>query len=225
MRDSIVAVVISHETLIVIRSASLFFFQTWACSVIIKLSNRDLRERKRKMKLVAVRPRDRELLWNINQKYLYEMTNFYDDEMDARGNLHYGHFDAYFTDPKRKAFFLYDEKDVLMGFAMIHPYSNLDGTPDYVLAEFTVFPMYRRKHLAITAAEMLFARFRGCWEIKYNEKNVAAKTLWNKVTEPYSPRMIRFSDTETVLAFCSSRQLAADKAHPTPGTPREATPE
>ncbi len=27
------------------------------------------------MKLVAVKPQDRELLWNINQKYLYEMTN------------------------------------------------------------------------------------------------------------------------------------------------------
>ena len=27
----------------------------------------------------------------INQKYLYEMTNFYDDPMDDSGNYHYGH--------------------------------------------------------------------------------------------------------------------------------------
>ena len=27
--------------------------------------------------LQAVQEKDRELLWNINQKYLYEMTNFY----------------------------------------------------------------------------------------------------------------------------------------------------
>ena len=64
------------------------------------------------MELVAVRPEDRELLWNINQKYLYEMTNYYDDEMDARGNLHYGFFDAYFTDPERRAFFLYEDPSV-----------------------------------------------------------------------------------------------------------------
>ena len=69
------------------------------------------------MKVFAVKPQDRELLWNINQKYLYEMTNFYDDEMDTLGNLNYGYFDAYFTDPKRKAFFLFDEKQVLVGFA------------------------------------------------------------------------------------------------------------
>ena len=60
------------------------------------------------MELRRVDQGDRELLWNINQKYLYEMTNYYDDEMDALGNLHYGYFDAYFTDPKREAYFLYE---------------------------------------------------------------------------------------------------------------------
>ena len=47
------------------------------------------------MELIPVKPQDRELLWNINQKYLYEMTNYYDDEMDAAGVLHYGYFDDY----------------------------------------------------------------------------------------------------------------------------------
>jgi hypothetical protein len=42
------------------------------------------------IRLQTVRTADRELLWNINQKYLYEMTNFYDDPMDEYGNYHYG---------------------------------------------------------------------------------------------------------------------------------------
>ena len=165
------------------------------------------------MKVFAVKPQDRELLWNINQKYLYEMTNFYDDEMDTLGNLNYGYFDAYFTDPKRKAFFLFDEKQVLVGFAMIHPYSNLNEKPDYVLAEFTVFPVYRRKHLAEKAAEMIFERFKGCWEIKYNEKNIAAKTLWNKATEQYFPKVTRLNDTETVLSFSTLRPCFHSAQH------------
>ena len=154
------------------------------------------------MELIPVRPQDRELLWNINQKYLYEMTNYYDDEMDARGNLHYGYFDAYFKDPQRLAFFLYEGND-LVGFAMIHPYSNMQAQPDHVLAEFTVFPMYRRKHLAKAAAGMIFSRFPGCWEIKYNEKNAPAKALWQQVTAPYSPRATRLNDVETVLSLCT----------------------
>ena len=55
------------------------------------------------IRLVTALEKDRDLLWNINQKYLYEMTNYYDDPMDEHGNYHYGHFDEYFSDPKRTA--------------------------------------------------------------------------------------------------------------------------
>lgn len=136
------------------------------------------------IELVKVKSENSELLWNIHQKYLYEMTNFYDDEMDAVGNYHYGFFDAYFTEPERKALFIFCDK-CLVGFAMINPYSYMDEKPDHVLAEFTIFPAYRKKHIATEAAEMIFAENRGHWEIKYNESNVAAKRLWNKVSAKY----------------------------------------
>lgn len=56
------------------------------------------------IRLVTALEKDRDLLWNINQKYLYEMTNYYDDTMDENGNYHYGHFDEYFSDSKRTAY-------------------------------------------------------------------------------------------------------------------------
>lgn len=94
--------------------------------------------------LVRATQKDRDLLWNINQKYLYEMTNFYDDPMDEEGNYHYGFFDDYFINPRRFAYFLY-ENDLLIGFAMICPYSNINENPDFTMAEFTIFPQYRKK--------------------------------------------------------------------------------
>ena len=57
------------------------------------------------IRLLLVHPTDRDLLWNINQKYLYGMTMFYPDEMDEAGNLNYGHFEEDFTDPNRSAYF------------------------------------------------------------------------------------------------------------------------
>ncbi len=152
------------------------------------------------VKLIEVSPEDRTLLWNLQQKYLYEMTNYYDNEMDGEGNYHYGYFDAYFSEPERKALFIYDD-ETLIGFALINPYSYIKENPNHVMAEFTVFPAYRRKHLAEEAAGKIFRKYGGRWEIKYNEKNTAAKELWNKVTEKYSPERYRYSDTETVLAF------------------------
>jgi predicted acetyltransferase len=113
------------------------------------------------LKLVPVRAEERELLWNINQKYLYEMTNFYPDEMDGEGNLHYGYFDEYFRDPKRKAFFIFNDEK-MVGFVMIHPYSMMNLNIDYSIAEFTIFPSYRKNGYAKEAVNLIVpASYRG----------------------------------------------------------------
>ena len=146
------------------------------------------------IRLQKVEAKDRDLLWNINQKYLYEMTNFYDDPMDENGNYHY------FADPKRVAYFIYSD-DKLAGFAMLNPYSNIEQKPDFTMAEFTIFPACRRKHLALETAKMILKDHPGKWEIKYNEKNTGAKKLWTTLTAPFSPKIHHLNDEETVLAF------------------------
>lgn len=153
------------------------------------------------LKLHTVQTKDRNLLWNINQKYLYEMTNFYDDPMDENGNYHQGHFDEYFSDSKRVAYFIYNNDDILVGFAMLCPYSVINRNPDYTMAEFTIFPAFRRKHFALDAAKMIIEKHPGKWEIKYNEKNDGAKKLWNVVAAPYEPDVHHLNEVETVLSF------------------------
>jgi len=152
------------------------------------------------LKFVEALPENRDLLFNIHQKYLYEMTNYYPDDMDAHGNYHYGYFDAYFTDPDRKALLIYIG-DKLAGFAMINPYSYIGKKPDHVLAEFCIFPVYRRSGVGTAAAEHILKSFPGSWEIKYNENNTAAKQLWHKLTARYNPEKHFYSDEETVLSF------------------------
>ena len=152
------------------------------------------------IRLQIVRKEERELLWNINQKYLYEMTLYYPDSMDEHGNYHYGHFEEYFTDPVRKAFFLYDD-DIMVGFAMVNPYSNIEHDPDYTIAEFTIFPTYRGKHYATDAANLILASYPGKWEIKYNEKNIGAKRLWTKIAAPYDPLVHYLNENETIFEF------------------------
>ena len=80
----------------------------------------ELGDKIRMIRLQEVKAEDRKLLWNINQKYLYEMTKYYPDNMDEQGNYHYGYFDAYFTDAERKAFFIYDD-EIMVGFVMLNP--------------------------------------------------------------------------------------------------------
>ena len=152
------------------------------------------------IRLQKVGKQDRDLLFSINQKYLYEMTNFYDDEMDENGNYSYGHFEEYFTDPLREAYFIYSD-EILTGFAMICPYTVTGRKPDYTMAEFTIFPSFRRKHLAIDDVKLILSEHKGKWEIKYNEKNEKAKKLWNAIAMPYEPERIYLNEEETVLSF------------------------
>lgn len=158
------------------------------------------------VELRLVKPQEKELLWNIHQKYLYEMTNYYDDKMDETGNYQYGYFDAYFIEPERKALFLYNDEQ-LIGFAMVNPYSYINGHPDYVLAEFTIFPAFRKRHLAAEAVKKIFDRYQGSWEIKYNEKNAPARELWTKTTAKYRPQKTSLNDEETVLSFHNDGQM------------------
>lgn len=153
--------------------------------------------------LKAVTEKERELLWNINQKYLYEMTQYYPDDADEKGNYHYGYFDAYFTDAARKAYLFYDG-EILVGFAMLNPYSYIGHDPDMVLAEFCVFPSYRRRHIAMNVSECILKKHPGRWEIKYNENNPGAKALWEKVTRKYNPTVHHLNEEETVLEFSVS---------------------
>lgn len=154
--------------------------------------------------LKPVRKEDHDLLWNINQKYLYEMTNYYDDPMDEYGNFHYGHFEEYFTDPARKAFFIYNDK-TMIGFAMICPYSSIGHHPDYTMAEFTIFPAFRRRHYALETAKKILSLFPGNWEIKYNENNTGAKRFWMMVTAPYHPVIHHLNEEETVFEFSTTK--------------------
>lgn len=113
---------------------------------------------------------------------------------------HYDHFDEYFTDPKRKAYFIYCD-DKLAGFAMLNPYSNIDQNPDFTMAEFTIFPQYRRRHVALDTAKLILSQHPGKWEIKYNEKNYGAKRLWNTLVGSFNPEIYHLNEEETVLAF------------------------
>lgn len=143
---------------------------------------------------------DKSKFWNIFQKYLYELTNYYDMDMDASGNYPYKYFDSYFEDPERAAVFLCDD-GVLVGFAMINAYSFLGDPIDHAIAEFTIFPQYRKRHLGAKAVQEIFARYHGRWEIKYSNQNKAAQALWTSATTKYAPVVSPHDRTESVLSF------------------------
>ncbi|MDO4547750.1 MAG: GNAT family N-acetyltransferase [Clostridia bacterium] len=143
----------------------------------------------------------KERFWNIHQKYLYEMTQFYDDKMDEEGNYHYGHFDSYFeNDPDRKALYMVSDRNIV-GFALINRYSHVGNDIDYAMAEFTIFPVYRKNNYGSESVKRIFSVYSGKWEIKYNLKNYKAVRFWTKATREFMPEVINLNEDEQIICF------------------------
>jgi len=153
--------------------------------------------------MISLKPvgiEEKELLWNIRQKNLYEMTTYYPDDMDENGNYRYGDFDSYFTGEGHTPYLIYCG-DALAGYAMMNSCSYIGRHPDRVLAEFAVFPFYRKRHIGTMAAQAILALHPGRWEIKYHRRNEGAGRLWESVTKPYGPTVHHLNEDETVLEF------------------------
>lgn len=141
---------------------------------------------------------------NIFQKYMYEMSQFYDDEMDEDGNYLYRYFDSYFADAlERKALYIMDN-DLIVGFVLINRHSFIESDIDYAIAEFTVFPAYRKRDYGSEAVKCIFARFPGKWEIKYNLKNNKATQFWTKVTQQFDPKVVNLKNEEQLVLFSTT---------------------
>ena len=152
------------------------------------------------IRLKSAERTDKNRLWNIFQKYLYEMSAYYDMEMDFSGNYEYRYFDTYFEENGRAAYFVFDG-NTLIGFVMINDYSCINDKIDYSIAEFTIFPKYRRKHCAEVAMRQIFREHQGKWEIKFSNQNLSARAFWLKVTKRYTPQVSPIGEAETVLSF------------------------
>ncbi len=91
------------------------------------------------MEFQRVSKTEKTLLYNLLQKYLYEMTRFYDDEVDADGNYIYGHFEDYFLDSTRRAY-LIKKGGGTAGFAMLNRHSELGKAVNWLWRNFVFCP-------------------------------------------------------------------------------------
>lgn len=151
--------------------------------------------------IINVSDDKKDLLWNCLQKYLYEMTAYYNDAMNSDGNYSYKYFDAYFkNEPGREAFFFLNGSEVI-GFAMINTHSFDERKVDHCLAEFTIFPVYRGNGTAKAALQLLLNYRPGYWQLKYSTKNVRGMRFWNKSLALYQPVESNIGDSEYLLSF------------------------
>jgi len=152
------------------------------------------------VRLVQVKKEQEQILFNLLQKYIYEMSVYYGESPDAQGIYPYPYLPYYFTEPARQAFFICDG-DTRVGFTMINTHSFTDEKVDSCIAEFTIFPAYRKNGYALEAVRELTKLRPGTWQLKYLPKNKPGMLLWQKVKESYGGSETVLEDGEIVISF------------------------
>ena len=138
--------------------------------------------------LVAVQRDDKEILRNLMEKYDYELSQYGKDDVNKLGLYGFDYLDNYWQEgAKRWAFFIkVDGK--LAGFALIlSDYFYVDNKEsDYVMSDFFVMYKYRNTGVGKFAANYLFDKFKGKWQLNTVNINVASVAFWKKVVGDYT---------------------------------------
>ena len=66
------------------------------------------------------------------------------------------------------------------------PFPYMSQGVDFRMGEFFIFESYRRRGVGGLAAQLLFSRFRGKWEITEIPENSKAILFWNRVIQGYT---------------------------------------
>lgn len=152
------------------------------------------------IKLEVIGKDKEHILYNLMQKYLYEMNRYYDEQMDANGNFEYKYLPYYFTESDRKAYFIYNNSD-LIGFALVNTHSFTGEMVDNCIAEFTVFPSFRNQGYGVDAIDALMKVRPGSWQLKYSMDNKSGMAFWKKICEKYNGTEAKLEGKEIVLTI------------------------
>ena len=127
---------------------------------------------------------DKEVLRRLIEFYIYDYSEYMGWDLDVHGIFGYRDLDHYWTEPDRHPFFITVEGRPA-GFALVR-----SGVP-HDMAEFFIMRKYRRKGIGTRAAQRVFERFPGAWEVRQMAANVAATTFWRSAIPVHFDEEVR----------------------------------
>jgi predicted acetyltransferase len=131
--------------------------------------------------LVEINPAPMELeplLANLFELYAHDFSEFVELEIGPDGRFGNASLSLYWKEPGRHPF-LIKVSDRPAGFALVREGSRNSGAKDVLdMAEFFIIRGCRRQGIGMKAAQAIWRRFPGKWEIRVRDRNRGAKEFW-----------------------------------------------
>ena len=127
---------------------------------------------------------DRQWLTNVYPFYLHDLSEF--DEhyytLNERGLWEPDHLPSWLQDDTDHPLVI-RQSETRVGFALVNEAPSAYILPGcrFRLAEFFILKRYRRTGIGLRAAQALFDRFRGRWQLSVLARNAPAIAFWRGV--------------------------------------------
>jgi len=139
------------------------------------------------LELRQVKLEEKEILFNLIEKYEYEFSQYNGCDVNSRGL--YNDLDEYnhYWQPNRKCFAYFIEVDTnLAGFVMVADFPEVKDTEvDFIIDEFFVMYKYRRLGVGKQAFFETLDRHKGKWQLCQHPKNIVSICFWEGVINEY----------------------------------------
>ncbi len=143
------------------------------------------------VEVVPASPEQEPVLANLLELYAHDFSELIDLELGDDGRFGYKHLSLYWTEDARHPF-LATVNGKLAGFALVRRGSHVSGADDvWDMAEFFIVRGYRRLRIGMRAAQEVWKKFPGRWEVRVMERNCRAKEFWERAVAEFTGKAIQ----------------------------------
>jgi predicted acetyltransferase len=130
------------------------------------------------------------ILANLLELYAYDFSEFHILDIGADGRFGYKYLPLY-CEPNRHPFLIrVDGK--LAGLALVKRGSEISGNQTiWDMSEFFVLRGCRRRGIGMLAAQQVWRRFPGIWEVRVMQSNVLANLFWEQAISNFTGEAIQ----------------------------------
>jgi predicted acetyltransferase len=138
------------------------------------------------------------LIQNLMQLYTHDFSEFWGGtsrgELNAQGRFDAYPLDEYWSLPNWTATLICSDR-VLAGFCLVNDRTHSGLMAHRNMAEFFILRKHRGRGVSQIAAEIIFSRHPGSWEVAVARKNARAREFWRR-TIPDSAKSSQFSELD-----------------------------
>jgi predicted acetyltransferase len=142
------------------------------------------------VEVIPALPEQEHILAKMLELYAHDFSEFIDLKLGADGRFGYKHLPLYWKEPNRYPFLIMANGH-LAGFVLVRRGSEISNDADvWDIAEFFIVRRFRRLGLGMKAAQEIWKKFSGKWEVRVIDRNQKAKDFWGRAINEFLGKTI-----------------------------------